>query len=543
MNGTRTHAASPETHAEIEGVKGSPAMTSSLRPTRLPPAVAQLLHEFHGVYGLDASVWMRTEGGWELAVATSPAAGGVLPEQALPISAGELDLALHVSGGEVGRSHARFLAQVVARVLRQEEESRFFGREIGERYEEITLLYSISEILGSVISLEQAASTILEEVAGTLVVNRAALWLYDPESRRLDLIAAVGAAGQKGPIDIQDPYSITAEAFRDRRPINLEPGEEFPRDSPPPELRSRDSLLSVPVSYTPPEGDVRTIGVINLIGRGGERFSAGDQKLMMAIASQIGAAVENSRLVEASLQQERMVREMELAHDLQLKLLPSPLVIAARCDVAARCRSAESVGGDLYNFINLREGRIGAMIGDVSSHGFSAALIMALTMSAVAIHASEGDSPSEVLQRTHRTLIDELENTEMYMTLFYCVIDPALGQLTYANAGHAHAFQVFADGKSQRLSATNPPLGVVDLDAYGEQMIPWTSGADLLCLFTDGLSDALDLGEIQGQRTILAEVVRSRDEGVGEILRRLYDLQRVESAIPADDRTAVLVRF
>jgi phosphoserine phosphatase RsbU/P len=92
------------------------------------------------------------------------------------------------------------------------------------------------------------------------------------------------------------------------------------------------------VSYSPPEGETRTIGVINLIGRNpGESFSAGDQKLIAAIASQIGAAVENSRLVAASLRQERIDREMELAHHLQLKLLPPSSSSMATLEVAARC--------------------------------------------------------------------------------------------------------------------------------------------------------------------------------------------------------------
>jgi sigma-B regulation protein RsbU (phosphoserine phosphatase) len=287
---------------------------------------------------------------------------------------------------------------------------------------------------------------------------------------------------------------------------------------------------------------VRTIGVINLVGRGEEhRFSAGNQKLIMAIASQIGAAVENSRLVAESLRRERMVREMELAHDLQLKLLPSLEQFEGYADVAARCAPADSVGGDFYHLFRLPGGRLGVMIGDVSSHGFGAALIMALTMSAVAIHASEGDSPGEVLRRTHRTLIDELETTEMYFTLFYGVIDPREKSMTYANAGHAQAFQILHGGETVRLNATNPPLGIVDLDLYGEETVPWRPGKDLLFLFTDGLSDSLDLGEIRGQQRVLDEAVANRGLPLSDILDLLYRLPAAENA-QVDDRTAVLVR-
>jgi sigma-B regulation protein RsbU (phosphoserine phosphatase) len=285
------------------------------------------------------------------------------------------------------------------------------------------------------------------------------------------------------------------------------------------------------------------VGVINLIGRGGnDGFSAGDMKLLSAIASQIGAAVENNRLIEESLRQERLVRELELAHDLQLKLLPPPEQFADYAQVGARCVPAESVGGDFYHLFRLPNGRLGVLIGDVSSHGFGAALIMALTISAVAIHASEGDAPSEVLHRTHRAVIDELENTEMYLTLFYCVIDPAAGKLAYSNAGHSHAFRITAGGEAQRLDATDPPFGIVDRDTYGESTVDWAP-EDLLFLFTDGLSDALDAGEVEGERVLVDEAVQMRAAVPESIIERLFVRAGEATHVPPDDRTALVVRF
>ncbi len=274
-----------------------------------------------------------------------------------------------------------------------------------------------------------------------------------------------------------------------------------------------------------------------------EAFSAGDLKLLSAIASQIGAAVENNRLIGESLRQERLVREMELAHDLQLKLLPQVEQFEGYAEVAARCVPAESVGGDFYHLFRLTGGRLGVMIGDVSSHGFAAALIMALTMSAVAIHASEGDPPAEVLRRVHHTLIGELETTEMYLTLFYGVIDPGEGRVTFANAGHAHAFRVAADGSAERLAATDPPLGIMDLEGYHEASVPWKAGEDLLFLFTDGLSDSLEAGEVAGSQILLDEVARSRRSPVREVIERVFHLGAAPGSVPADDRTAVLVRL
>jgi phosphoserine phosphatase RsbU/P len=512
----------------------------------VPPVVEQTLAEFRQAFGLGVCAWIRTPEGWEcrpqgMEPAARPGPG---PHAVEVPTRGAPEVWVEVDGGEDGRGAARFLASQLGHLLRHDAEARFFGRELAERYEEITLLYSISEILGSVISLQQAASTILAEVVETLGVRRAALWIYSGERRRLELIAAVGVDGQSGPIEAGDQDSVTATVFRERRPMILEPEEEFPRGGFRVDPAYRGSFLSVPVNYTPPDGAPRTIGVINLIGRRSEeRFSAGDQKLTSAIASQIGAAVENNRLVEASLRQERMVREMELAHDLQLKLLPPLEQFSGYAEVAARCVPADSVGGDFYHLFRLSGGRFGVVIGDVSSHGFGAALIMALAMSAIAIHASEGDSPGEVLRRTHQALIDELESTEMYLTLFYGVIDPAAERITYTNAGHSHAFRVAASGEATRLGATNPPLGIVDLDTYREEVAPWRPGEDLLFLFTDGLSDALGAGEVEGERILLDEVVRRRGEPAGDLLQRLFQLPEEASDVPGDDRTVVLVRL
>ncbi len=205
---------------------------------------------------------------------------------------------------------------------------------------------------------------------------------------------------------------------------------------------------------------------------------------------------------------------------------------------------ADSVGGDFYHLFRLAGDRIGVMIGDVSSHGFSAALIMAMVVSAAAIYAQEAGPPAEVLKRVERALIDELESTEMHLSLFYAVLDPNAGTLRYANAGHPHAFRIDASGAACRLGATNPPLGTRPHDDYDEAGVPWRSGGDLLCLFTDGLSDAFaGRTGTGGEARLLEEVVRRRDRAPAEILDDLFRrAERARPAVPQDDRTAVLLK-
>ncbi len=509
----------------------------------LPTTVRELLEGYARAHGVSVRVWSDGTNDPVLVFPPGDAPMAGPGANAAPVE--REGLRVDIVGESPGKkSAAHFLASAVAQLLQHDNEVSFFSREIAERYEEITLLYSISEILGAVISLEKAAETILEEVVGTLSASRATLWVYEPEHEQLRLTASVGGSGHAEPVVVSDPCSVTAFVFREQHPVLLAPDESFPRPGCEPLTTQASSLLSVPVSYTPPQGEARPVGVINLVGRGRqEPFSASDRKLLSAIASQIGAAVENNRLIAASLQQERIRSEMELAHDLQLKLLPPVESFAGHADVAARCAPASSVGGDFYHLFRLGRGRIGVMIGDVSGHGFSAALIMALTMSAVAIHASEGDPPAEVLRRVHRALIGELESTGMYMTLFYGVIDAQAGTLVYANAGHAHAFRVPATGEPERLGATNPPFGIVDEDGYAETSVSWQAGQDLLFLFTDGLSDGLGEGEIAGNRHLLEEITDHRDLPTPELLERLFQIGDVAGAPQPDDRTAVLVRI
>jgi phosphoserine phosphatase RsbU/P len=508
----------------------------------LPATLQELFREYEAGEERQVRLWVRLDDGWS---ESYPGTGdGTPPETAVRVSHPEqAEWRLEVGGsGGVMEGASSFLAGQVSRLLRHETEARFFAGELAERYEEITLLYSINEILGSVISVEEASDTILTEVVSVLGARRAALWVHDPDTAELYRAAAVGEHPAAERIPVGDAEALTARVFRENRPVVFEEADEALRSDPYPRHQTRrESCLSVPVSYTPPEGEARTVGVINLVGRhSGESFYASDLKLLSAIASQIGAALETGRLVAESLRQERLEREMELAHDLQLKLLPSVTQFDGIAEVGARCVPADSVGGDFYHLFRLPEGRMGAMIGDVSSHGFSAALIMALTMSAVAIHASEGHAPAEVLRRVHSALISELEVTEMYLTLFYGVIDPERGEITYSNAGHPHAFRIRGSGETDRLGATQTPLGIADLEVYGDASAPWKVGEDLLFLFTDGLSDSLQDGE-SGEEKLIRTVAAHRHEAPRDILESIFRLPS-RSGLPSDDRTALVIR-
>ena len=457
---------------------------------------------------------------------------------------------LQVGGKKKNGAGAEALADVIGAVLGAEKEAVQVAAELSERYEEIDLIYTISEILGHTIRLDEAAQRILKEVATVVRARRATLLVHDPQADVLRVVAARGVDfDEADPIEVDDPLSIAARVFRDMKIFSYDPSDPSVGDPGRGAGGGRAykgrAFISVPVVYAAPGGTPKPIGVISLTDRiGADAFTAGDRKLVAAIANQIGAAVENARLVERDQGQQRVRREMELAHDLQLKLLPSPLVIAAKADVAARCRSADSVGGDFYNLLSLHGDRIGVMIGDVSSHGFGAALIMALAMAASGIHAETAESPSEALVQMEGSLAEELAHTEMFLSLFYAVIDPTAGRIAYANAGHPHAFLVDgATGAAERLEATRPPLG---LGVGGEEHSkPWRRREAILALFTDGLVDARnELGERFGEERILSHVKNLRAQPAREILEAVFtDIAAFTAGAPAtDDRTLVLLK-
>lgn len=434
---------------------------------------------------------------------------------------------------------ARELRVALERVQR---EAQLAAQQLAESWEEINLLYTIGEILGRTVRLDDAAQTILTEVSETVGASRAAIYVYDAASGLLTAVAALATAARDVPaIGIDDETSAAARAFRTQHPVLRAEGEAVS----PRELGiANGTMLSVPIMWTSPGGAV-PLGVLSLSGRrAGQEFTGGDRKLVAAIATQIGTAIQIDRLVKASMAQERLAHEMQLAHDLQMRLLPSPSSIAPEAQCAARVEPAQSVGGDFYHLFKLRDGQIGVLIGDVSSHGYQAALIMALTMSAMSIHAQAGNDPSATLGSLLDSLADELRETEMFLTVCYVVIDPAKGELRYANAGHPHAFVVNADGTIQRLEALDPPLGLGSA-APRVAMRDWKRGSDLLVLFTDGVSDARDAeGNVLGETAVL-DVVRARR---ADVPTRVVDgvFAAVEGHMgatsPADDQAIVVVR-
>jgi len=439
------------------------------------------------------------------------------------------------------------LLEVVEQTTRAEREVARLSQELASRYEEIDLLYTISEILGHTVQLDRAAQTIVRAVASVVGARRASILLLDGKGEELRTVAAQGLPpGRSGVVRVDDPVSIAARVMREHRPLIGDPIEGAISSAGGEERGYQGvAFMSVPICYSAPGGKHRCIGVINLTDRiGGDRFVQSDRKLVTAIANQVGAALENARLVEREREQQRLKRELELAHRLQQILLPKPAALAGDARVGVRCISLESVGGDFYGLTRLGKGAVAVMLGDVSSHGFAAALLMAAVVAAAGVHANASSSPDEILTALRDSLANQLDSAESHVTVFYGVLDPHSASLVYANAGHPHAFRIPAVGEPMRLEATAPPIGLGTRERIGCAPLDWVVGEDLLCVFTDGLVDAASpTGERFGEWRVLDAIEARRKLPPETIVEQVLEEVDRFAPTPVDDRTLLIVRI
>ena len=453
---------------------------------------------------------------------------GTMREESWPVSDGvKIRARLSQPTNSAETAADKLLASCIPGVLRLKRELLFFNHELAGRFGEVDLLTSVSEALGSGIVLERGVARLLCELVDVMDASAAELWTVEENSSRLTWFAASDASSGDGSIDLELSRSPLAEVLRSQDPQTIT-------------AEGRTELLA-PVRQSQIHAMSGSVGVLRVFLRPDRMPRQSDLRLVSAIASQIAAAFENRRLTDESVERGRMVVELELAHHLQLKLLPELADFDDIADIAARCEPAESVGGDFYHLFRLGEGRIGVMLGDVSSHGYSAGLIMALTMSAASLVVRESDRPGDVLRGIHHELVRKLESTDMYMTLCYVVLDSTRNRLRYANAGHPHAFRV-GPVVADRLEALNPPLGIAEFDTYGERELSWYPGKDTLLMFTDGLSETMRIDRIWSDDLILEAVRRHAAGPAGDLLEELFAIASPDESSAADDRTALILK-
>lgn len=187
------------------------------------------------------------------------------------------------------------------------------------------------------------------------------------------------------------------------------------------------------------------------------------------------------------LEKQRLEVELQTAYRIQQRFLPKALPDLPNWRVEAYWQPALVVSGDFYDFISFPDRRLGIVVGDVAGKGVPAALIMATTHSMLRTAAEIYATPSAILQRVNDLLVEQIEPL-MFVTCCFCVLDPANGSLTYANAGHLPPYQQTAQGAIE-LRATGLPLGLMPGIRYEEKEAQLQLG-DNLILYSDGLIEA-----------------------------------------------------
>ncbi len=195
------------------------------------------------------------------------------------------------------------------------------------------------------------------------------------------------------------------------------------------------------------------------------------------------------------IESEKVERELELARGIQMSLLPQRAPLVPGYNLGARMAPARAVGGDFFDFVELGEGRLGLVIGDATDKGVPAALFVAQARALLRAEASRGSPPAEVLARVNHLLLG-INDTELFVTILYGVLDPATGEFTYARAGHEPPLFCGPEGAAARLPfSRGNPLGILPRPALDLQTVRLLPGSRML-LYSDG---APDMRDEQGQ--------------------------------------------
>ena len=254
-------------------------------------------------------------------------------------------------------------------------------------------------------------------------------------------------------------------------------------------------------------------------------------------------------MTEGLIERDQIKQSLVLAKEIQQNLLPKDTWKLDGFDVAGKSEYCDETGGDYFDFIPAVGGedqKLGVVIGDVSGHGISSALLMATVRSALRQRAFHPGSAAQIIADVNRQLVQDIEPSSDFVTLFFLIIDTASKELTWVRAGHDPA--VLYDPASdsfEELGGSGVPLGVDGRYSYGEQKGAMLSRGRVILLGTDGIWEAPDLkGNRFGKEAAYEPVRRHHQRSANEILDRILSAQVAfqGSAKREDDATLVIIK-
>lgn len=404
----------------------------------------------------------------------------------------------------------------------------------------LDLLAEISQDFARSKNIDLTLERSLLRIKSYLNAEAASVFLIEPEEQSLVCHFSIGpeditgarlkyGEGIVGQSIVKDTCLMVADAENEQ---NFSPSIDDQSG-----FRTKSILCSPLSTKTEQFGAIELINKENSDGHFDER----DRKILKALTSSAAMAINNSRMTQALLEQERLHRELELAAELQSSLLPSPR--ESDFPIHAVNQPARMVSGDFFDYLELPDGRIIFNIGDVAGKGINAALLMAKTASLFRCLGKTIHKPGHLLGAINQEIC-ETSSRGMFITMIVGILDPLKGTLTIANAGHEPPLLRTREGEYLSFPALAPPVGIAtDVSPNGifpEANISLENGT--LYIFTDGVTEGIvgakPLG-IDGFKDMLDSIT---DRSPTDRLNYLVDIFHKSEMPLHDDLTLMLIQ-
>ena len=423
------------------------------------------------------------------------------------------------------------LANSIARLCYEEYHAR-------QRLEELSALYNVSTVLSASRNLQQVINTAAHSVAEVMKVKAVSIRLLSQDNRRELVPRAVhnlsDAYMNKGTITLDD-----SKLFQDALSGQVVYIEDMKKDQRVlyREDAEREGLVSMLCTGMIFQG--KPIGTVQLFTEELRSFSRFDVRLVRAIAQLLATAIENKRLDQQRQENQRMMRQLHLAADVQRRMMPAGAPDVPPFSVASRYVPSFELGGDFYDFFDL-EGHLGVVVGDAVGKGVAASLLMASVRASLRAYAQDLYNMEEVLARVNAAVCRDTTDSE-FATLWYGVLNPETRRLTYANAGHEPSLML-RDGQVTMLTAGGMIVGVDPRQTYDKGIVDLLPG-DTLLLYTDGLPDAMNFeGQRFGRERLIHALKQCSDMSPADAVNHiLWEMRRFTGIRRAHDDTSLVV--
>jgi sigma-B regulation protein RsbU (phosphoserine phosphatase) len=290
-------------------------------------------------------------------------------------------------------------------------------------------------------------------------------------------------------------------------------------------------------------GEGRLLGAVLVESSERGRYDDAALESLMGYTRAIGAPIERALLYAQMLEDRRLEGEMVVARQVMAGILPSEAPRIEGFDIAAVIEPCYEVGGDYYDFIPLGDDRFSFAMADVSGKGVPAALVVAALRATLYTLARRELALRAILRYANEFIHLSTGPKAKYVTLFYAVLDARARRFIYINGGHLPPVVLRANGDVELLRSGGFPLGFFDNPRYFEQFVKLETG-DLVCLYTDGITEAANAEESDYGRAQLIEVLRKHQSvAASEICDAvLGDVRRFSGKAPTDDASLLVIK-